>query len=92
MAKVKPDGHKWAICLLFFSCQPDHFWLRYSKFHIWPWKYKVKVIAKVKPNGHIEALSSIDMFAFPMVTFDAQSFIDLFSFRLMAIGPLLAEI
>ena len=42
MAKVKPDGHIWAlvqsICLLFVSWQSDHFWLRYSKFHIWPWK------------------------------------------------------
>ena len=26
------------MCLLFVSWQSDHFWLRYSKFHIWPWK------------------------------------------------------
>ena len=26
------------ICLLFVLWQSDHFWLRYSKFHIWPWK------------------------------------------------------
>ena len=32
------------------------FWLRYSKFYIWPWKFKVKVMAKVKPDGHIWAL------------------------------------
>ena len=32
-----------------------HFWLRYSKFYIWPWKFKVKVMAKVKPDGHIWA-------------------------------------
>ena len=38
-------------CLLFGSWQSDHFWLRYSKFHIWPWKFKVKVMAKVKPDG-----------------------------------------
>ena len=44
-----------SICLLFVSCQSDHFWLRYSKFHIWPWKFKVKVMAKVKPDGHIWA-------------------------------------
>ena len=25
----------------------------YRKFHIWPWKFKVKVMAKVKPDGHI---------------------------------------
>ena len=28
-----------SICLLFVSWQLDHFWLRYSKFHIWPWKF-----------------------------------------------------
>ena len=33
-------------------------------------------MAKVKPNGHISALESIDMFAF----------------RFVAIGPFLAEI
>ena len=27
-----------SICLLFVLWQSDHFWLRYSKFHIWPWK------------------------------------------------------
>ena len=45
-----------SICLLFVTWQSDHFWLRYSKFHIWPWKFKVKVMAKVKPDGHIWAL------------------------------------
>ena len=44
-----------SICLLFVSWQSDHFWLRYSKFYIWPWKFKVKVMAKVKPAGHIWA-------------------------------------
>ena len=44
------------ICLLFVPWQSDHFWLRYSKFYIWPWKCKVKVMAKVKPDGHIWAL------------------------------------
>ena len=42
-----------SIYLLFVWWQSDHFWLRYSKFHIWPWKFKVKVMAKVKPDGHI---------------------------------------
>ena len=32
------------------------FWQRYSKFHIWPWKLKVKVMAKVKSYGHIWGL------------------------------------
>ena len=27
-----------SMCLLFVSWQSDHFGLRYSKFHIWPWK------------------------------------------------------
>ena len=45
-----------SICLLFVSWQLDQFWLRYMKFHIWPWKFKVKVMAKVKPDGHIWAL------------------------------------
>ena len=45
-----------SICVLFASWQSDHFWLRYSKFYIWPWKFKVKVMAKVKPDGHIWAL------------------------------------
>ena len=60
IVKVKPIGHIWGLevnqCLLFVSWQSDHFWLRYSKFHIWPWKFKVKVTAKVKPDGHIWAL------------------------------------
>ena len=41
---------------IFVPWQSDHFWLRYSKFHIWPWQFKVKVMAKVKPDGHIWAL------------------------------------
>ena len=32
------------------------FWLRYSKFYIWPYKFKVKVMAKVKSDDHICAL------------------------------------
>ena len=44
------------VCLLLVSWQSDHFWLRYSKFHIWPWKFTVKVMAKVKPDGHIWGL------------------------------------
>ena len=45
-----------SICLLFISWQSNLFWLRYRKFHIWPWKCKVKVMAKVKPDGYIWAL------------------------------------
>ena len=42
-----------SICILLVSWQSDHFWLIYSKFHIWPSKIKIKVMAKVKPDGHI---------------------------------------
>ena len=45
-----------SICLLFVSSQSNLFWLRYRKFHIWPWKFKVKVTTKVKPDGHIWGL------------------------------------
>ena len=46
MAKVKWSHlrHRFQLISLFFvSWQSDHFWLRYSKSHIWPWKFKVKV-------------------------------------------------
>ena len=61
MAKFKPIITFWglefkSICLLFVSWQSDHFWLRYSKFQIWPWKFKVKVMAKIKFGGHIWGL------------------------------------
>ena len=39
-----------SICLLFISWQSDYFWLRYSKFYIWPWKFKVKVTTKINQN------------------------------------------
>ena len=42
-----------SIHLPFVSWLSDHFGLRYSKLQIWPWKLKVKVMAKVKPDGHI---------------------------------------
>ena len=34
------------------------FFMRYSRFNIWPWKFKVKVMAKVKIDGHISDLAS----------------------------------
>ena len=39
-----------SIYLLFASWQSDHFWLRYSKFHIWPWKFNVNVMTKIDQN------------------------------------------
>ena len=32
------------------------FIIRHSKLYIWPWKFKVKVMSKVKSDGHIWAL------------------------------------
>ena len=68
-SKFKGQGHgqgqtHWAhlrpgvqsIWLLFVLWQLDHFWLRYRKFHIWPWKFKIKVMAKGKPDGRIWGL------------------------------------
>ena len=57
-----------SICLLFVSWQSDHFWLRYNKFYIWPWKFKVKVMAKVKPNGYTWALEFNRYICFRFVT------------------------
>ena len=39
-----------SICLLFVLWQSDHFWLRFIKFHIWPWKFKGKVKTKINQN------------------------------------------
>ena len=43
-----------SIWLPFVSLQSENFWLRYS--NIWPWKFKAKVMAKIKPNGDIWGL------------------------------------
>ena len=61
--KIQVQGHgqgqdRWShlrprvnsMCLLFVSWQSGHFWLRYSKFYIWPWKFKVKVTTKIDQN------------------------------------------
>ena len=61
MAKVKSGGHIWGlecnryVCFSFRGNQTT-FWLRYSKFHIWPWKFNVKVMAKMKLDGRIWGL------------------------------------
>ena len=60
MAKVRlgwslrPSVH--SVCVHFILWQPNHLWLRYSKFQIWPWKFIVKVMARVKYDGHIWGL------------------------------------
>ena len=43
------------VCFSFRGNRP-FFWLRYSQFDIWPWKFKVKIMVKVKPDGHIWSL------------------------------------
>ena len=58
MAKVKPIGHIWGLKFnqyvwFLFHGNQTIFWLRYNKFHIWPRKIKIKVMAKVKPDGYI---------------------------------------
>ena len=42
-----------SICLLFISRQSDNFQLIYRKFHMWPWQFKVKIIAKFNPYRSI---------------------------------------
>ena len=41
----------WYVCFLFLANQ------RYSEFLIWPWTFKVKVMAKVKPDDPIWGLA-----------------------------------
>ena len=61
MTKVKINAYIWGqifnphVCFSLCGNQ-IHFWLRYSKFHLWPWKCNVKVMAKVKSDGHIRGL------------------------------------
>ena len=65
-----------SICSFVVSWQLYHFVIRYSKLDIRPWKYKVKVMAKVKPDGHILGL-------------DFNRYV---CFLFLAIGLFLAEI
>ena len=61
--KIKGQGHSqvqiwWSywmlkvqsIWSLFVSRQSDYFWPKYSKFHIWTWKFRVKVTTKIDQN------------------------------------------
>ena len=61
MTRVKTHGYIWGlvfnlICPLFILWQSVRFVIRYGKLNIWPWEFKVEVIAKVKPNSHIFCL------------------------------------
>ena len=54
MAKVKPDGDIWGLKFHLYVCfsfrgNRTIFGPRYSKFHVWLWKFK----AKVKADGQI---------------------------------------
>ena len=42
--------------MLFIPCQSEHFWLRYSQFQIWLWRFKVQIMTKVKSDGQIWGL------------------------------------
>ena len=61
--KIQGQGHgqgqtQWShlgpriqsICLLIVSWQSDNFWMRYSKFYNWPWKFKVTITTKIDQN------------------------------------------
>ena len=54
MAKVISDGHIWGLksnqYLFRGNRIRDHFWMRQNNFHIWPWKFKVKVTVKIDQN------------------------------------------
>ena len=72
MVMIKPIGHIWGLefnlyVSFFISWQLDHFWLRYSKFHIWPWKFKVMVKVMVKSDGHIWGLEFNWYICFPFL-------------------------
>ena len=57
MAKVKIDGgpvFNWYVHYSFRDNQT--IFQRYSKLNIWPWKFKVEVMAKVKIDGHIRGM------------------------------------
>ena len=77
--QVKCNGHIWGLgfnwYVCFFYWQSDLFWLIFSKFHIWPWKFKAKFTAKVKSDGHIWGLE----------------FNQYICFLYVAIGPFLAK-
>ena len=51
---LRPSVH--SICALFILWQSNRIWLRNSEFRIWPWKFRVKFMAKVKSDGHIWSL------------------------------------
>ena len=43
-----------SLCSFLILRQPEHFFLTNSKFNIWPWKFKVKVMAKVKMKATLQ--------------------------------------
>ena len=62
-----------SIRLLCVSWQSDHFGLSYSKLHILPWKIKVKVMAKVNPDGHFWGLE-LNRYVFFFVSWQSDHF------------------
>ena len=61
MTKAKSDGPIWGListdmfAFRFGAIGP--FWLRYSKFYIWPWKIKVWIMVMDKPDDPIWGLA-----------------------------------
>ena len=66
---LRPPKTQW-LCLFFVTRQSDHLFLRYSKSNIWPWKFKDKVMTKVKLHGLIQVSRSIDEFVFRFMSID----------------------
>ena len=62
--RAQPKPTVQSICSFLVLWQSDIFFLRYSKFNIWSWKFNIKIVAKVKICGHIWGLAFTQHFVF----------------------------
>ena len=69
---LRPPKTQW-LCLFFVTRQSDHLFLRYSKSNSWPWKFKDRVMTKVKLHGLIQVSRSIDEFVFRFMSMRPMS-------------------
>ena len=82
-------------CLTLYAMSISPPILRYIHFKIWPWKSLVKVMCGQRSRSRLTfkfQRSRLWSRSNPLVTFEAWSSMDMFAFRSLAIGPLLAEI